>query len=153
MATRLRLLSLVDRAFVIRLLLLMLLGSLLIVADGYALIGLSGAVGRYLALAVVSSTGLVGLFFLANSILSTLAAVRGSIRAGVFPRRDFARLGSLFIAAGLILLPGLVTDMIGVFMYLPPIRVGLGLLLIRPLDTQLWQIYEHVKLEEAERAE
>ncbi len=128
----------------------MLLGSLLIVADGYALIRLSGAIGRYLALAVVSSTGLVGLFFLVNSILSTLAAARGSIRAGIFPRHDFARLASLFIAAGLIILPGLVTDIIGVFMYLPPIRVALGLLLIRPLDTQLWQIYEHVKLEEAE---
>lgn len=149
MATRLRLMSLVDRAFVVRLLLLTLLASLLIVADGYALVMLSDRLGVYLALAVVASTGLIGLFFLINSILTTLAETRARIREGAFPRRPFARLAALFIAAGLILVPGLVTDIIGLLIYLPPFRLGFGLLLVRPLDRQLWQIYEHVKLEEA----
>ena len=150
MATRLRLLSLVDRAFVVRLLLVMLLASLLVVADGYALIELSTHLGRYLSLAVVASTGFVGLFFLTNSILATLSAMRRHVRSGSFPKRDFARLAGLFISAGLIVLPGLVTDLIGIVIYIPPLRVAFGLLIIRPLDSQLWQIYEHVKLQEAE---
>lgn len=141
--------SLVDRAFVVRLLLLTLLASLLIIADGYALVMLSDRLGVYLALAVVASTGLIGLFFLINSILTTLSETRARIRAGGFPRRPFARLAALFISAGLILLPGLVTDLLGLLIYLPPFRLGVGLLLVRPLDRQLWQIYEHVKLEEA----
>ncbi|NBC29554.1 MAG: FxsA family protein [Spirochaetes bacterium] len=150
MATRLRLLSLVDRAFVVRLLLVMLLASLIVVADGYALIELSTHLGRYLSLAVVASTGFVGLFFLANSILATLSAVRRHVRTGSFPKRDFARLASLFISAGLIVLPGLVTDLIGIVIYTPPVRLAFGLLMVRSLDSQLWQIYEHVKLQEAE---
>jgi UPF0716 protein FxsA len=128
----------------------MLLASLLIVADGYALIELSAQVGRYLALALVASTGLIGLFFLINSILTTLAAARRHIRRGSFPKRDFARLAGLFVAAALIILPGLITDVIGVVVYVPPVRLALGLLIVRPLDSQLWQIYEHVKLQEAE---
>ena len=148
---RLQLLSFVDRASVIRLLLLILLASILLLADGYALIVISGPIGRYLALAVVASTGLIGLFFLVNSILATLAVARSWISGGYFPRRDFARLASLLVAAVLILIPGLLTDALGLLMYSPPFRLLFGLLLTRPLEAQLWQLYEHVKLEEAER--
>lgn len=149
---RVQLLPFVDRAFVIRLLLLMLLGSILMLADGYVLILLSEPLGRYLALALVASTGLIGLFFLVNSILSTLSTARGWIRAGHFPRRDFARLASLLVGSALLLIPGLLSDAIGLLLYLPPLRLLAGLAITRPLEPQLWQLYEHVKLEEVEGA-
>lgn len=140
------LLQLCDRSFVIRLLLLLLLLAIPVIGDGLLLLMLAERYGRYLALAMAASTGLISLFFLVNSISSTLRTMQLRIAAAQFPARQYHDLAALVTAAVLLLLPGLLTDLLGLLFYLPLFRSLLGALVCRPFRRRMAEVYEYQKM-------
>jgi UPF0716 protein FxsA len=140
------LLRLFESGFVTRVFLLVLFFSILGIADGYILLTLGEHYGKYLVLAVTAATGLLALFFLLNSVSSTITRIRRDVEADVYPRREYARLAGLFVAGVLLLLPGFFTDALGALIYLPPIRRGIGAVLTARHSGFLREAYEYLKL-------
>ncbi|TVQ38278.1 MAG: FxsA family protein [Spirochaetaceae bacterium] len=141
------LLQLFSRGYIVRLFMLLLLLSVPLIADGFLLLLLAERCGRYLALAICASTGFFGLFFLINSVSTTLHTLRIRVSQGEYPRRQYHDVAALLIAALLLIIPGFFTDLIGLLFYLPPLRSALGFAVCRPWRRQLSEVYEHLRME------
>ncbi len=136
-----------ERPFLLRLLALLLFIALLPLADMYIAIELSGRFGAYLVIAAAAATGLFG-FFLASVSSARLAGrIQRSIGAGTFPGRQFDLLAGTLLMAGLLILPGFLSDAFGLILFFPPFRRIAGRAFTRPLEGRLRQAFEYRKLE------
>jgi len=135
-----------DRSFITRLLLLALLYSLLPLAEIFLLIYLGDRIGNYFTLALAALTGLIGMLFALRGFRRNLEILKKKIRAGEYPGEEFVTLTGIFLAAVLLLTPGFITDVLGLLLFVPVIRSGLGRLLIRLTRTDLKELYEYLKL-------
>ena len=135
-----------DRSFITRVLLLALLYSLLPLAEIFLLIYLGDRMGNYFTLALAALTGLIGMLFALRGFRKNLDILKRKIRAGEYPGEEFATLTGIFVAAVLLLTPGFITDVLGLLLFVPVIRNGLGRLLIRLTRTDLKELYEYLKL-------
>ena len=135
-----------DRSFITRLLLLALLYSLLPLAEIFLLIYLGDRIGNYFTLALAALTGLIGMLFALRGFRRNLEILKKKVRAGEYPGEEFVTLTGIFLAAVLLLTPGFITDVLGLLLFVPVIRSGLGRLLIRLTRTDLKELYEYLKL-------
>lgn len=124
-----------------------LLASLLLLADGYVLIVVSRSVGLYLLLAIEASTGLAGVVIILNSYRHVLAQTRRTVGAGRYPVGEFRSLVCLLIGAVLIIIPGFVTDGLGIAVQVPPLRWLVGRVVERVARPRLEELYEYMKTE------
>ena len=89
------------------------------------------------ALGVLATLGLVLFGMVAGAMLlrwqgmATLMRVRADMEAGRRPGRPLAEGATLAVAALLIVVPGFLTDMIGLLMFLPPVRRALWVVIER----------------------
>lgn len=123
-----------------------LLASLLMLADGYAVIIVSRYLGAYLLLAILASTGLVGVIVVLTAYRSTLDRMWRVVTAGRYPRTEFRRMSSLLVAAALLVIPGFVSDAVGIVVLT---RIGgwmLGAILERRNRRRFEELYEHLRL-------
>lgn len=138
--------ALAEFESVVRTLFRGLLASLLLLADGYALIIISRQLGTYLLLAILASTGLVGVVAVLTNYRSTLDRMWRVVTAGRYPRSEFRRMSSLLVAAALLVIPGVVSDAVGVVLLT---RVGgwmLGAIIERRNRQRFEELYEHLRL-------
>jgi UPF0716 protein FxsA len=83
------------------------------------------------AIGVMATLGLTLLGMIAGALLlrvhgtATLVRVRAEIEAGRTPARPLGEGAALAAAALLIILPGFLTDLMGVLLFLPPVRAAL----------------------------
>lgn len=140
------LLKLFDRDFVVRLLLLVLLYSLVPIAETLLLEYVGSLLGNYLTLAVAASTGLLMLPVALKEFHSRLNALKTKARNGTYPLTEFMALGGVLIGAILILTPGFITDVIGFLFFFPPLRNWVGIAVTRALHLNLKELYEYLKL-------
>jgi UPF0716 protein FxsA len=137
-----------DRTFITKLLILALLYSLLPLAEIFLLIYLGDRIGNYFTLALAALTGLIGMLFALRGFRRNLEVLRQKIRDGEYPGQEFITLTGIFLAAILLLTPGFITDLLGLLLFVPVIRNGLGRLLIRLTRTDLKELYEYLKLDD-----
>jgi UPF0716 protein FxsA len=107
---------------------------------------LSDLVGAYLILAIAAMTGLVGVLIALGQVRSVLARIKEKIRAGEYPGREFIGLGGILVGSVFLLTPGFITDFFGFLLLIPPIREGLGRLVVKRLDKRLKEVYEYLRL-------
>ncbi|MEW9835383.1 FxsA family protein [Mesorhizobium marinum] len=87
---------------------------------GFVIVG--GEIGVLATLALVVAGGLVGALLLRAQGFGLLSRVRSEVDAGRDPGQELAN-GVMMLAAGLLLLlPGFVTDGLGLLLLLPPVR-------------------------------
>ncbi len=123
-----------------------LLASLLLLADGYALIIISRQLGVYLLLAILASTGFVGVVAILANYRSTLDRMWRVVTAGRYPRTEFRRMSSLLVAAALLLIPGFVSDAVGIVLLT---RLGgwiLGAIIEHRNRQRFAELYEYLRL-------
>jgi UPF0716 protein FxsA len=135
-----------DRDFMIRLLFLMLLYSIVPLGEIFLFLYLGELVGNYLVLAVAAILGLVGVLIGMRQTQNILARLKGKIRQGLYPGREFIDLAGILIGSVFLLTPGFITDMLGFLLFLPPIRNAIGRAVTKRLDRNLKEIYEYLKL-------
>jgi UPF0716 protein FxsA len=101
---------------------LALLFIILPMLDLYLLIQLGGSIGFWPTLVLVLATGFVGAGLARSEGVRVLVAAQKELAAGRLP--EGALLDGLAILAGALLLltPGFLTDVIGLFLLLPPTR-------------------------------
>lgn len=85
-------------------------------------IWVGGEIGVWPTLALVILSIVVGAALLKRQTLSTLRAAQAEARAGRLPERQIVHGAMIALAGILLILPGFVTDVVGLLLFLPPVR-------------------------------
>ena len=96
-----------------------------------AFIFVSNEVGGLLTFLGVFLTAIVGIAFLKNQGLSVLNRVRSDLAKGRPPVASIADSVSLVFGGGLMLIPGYVTDSVGLILFIPGFRTIAGIYLLK----------------------
>ncbi len=135
-----------DRAFVLKIFLLILLFSLFPIAEVLLFFHAGAEFGNYFVLACATGTGLLGLAVATRQAWKIIGRLRFKIRNGVYPEREFQYLAGIMAASFLLLIPGFITDTLGLILFLPMFRNPLGRGITRGMDRRLKQAYEYLKI-------
>ena len=142
------LLRFLEKDFIVKLLLLVLLYSLLPLAEIVLLLYMGGVFGKYLTLACAASTGLLGVLMAMHQFRSVLKDLKAKVKQGVFPEREFISIVGILAGGIFLLTPGFITDLFGFFLFVPPFRNMIGRFVTKRMDKQLKEVYEYLKLYE-----
>jgi UPF0716 protein FxsA len=105
-----------------------LLALPLIEIAGFVLVGRE--IGVLATMALVLASALLGSILLRWQGFGVIARIRRDIDAGRHPGRQLAHGVMILIAAILLIIPGFFTDIVGLLLFLPPVR-DLGWRLVR----------------------
>jgi UPF0716 protein FxsA len=137
-----------DTGYILKLFLTIMLVSLLPFADLWGVLYIDEYVPRYLLLAGIAGTALLGLIITFVLIRRLLAVMQGRIRDGYYPGTDFFHLVGLLISGILLLTPGVIGDALGLILLVPTFRAAVARLLFRRLEDRFKELYEYLKLYE-----
>ena len=137
-----------DTGFILKFLILVMFISLLPIAEVYIYIFLADRISTYLMIAALTSSSLIGLILSYLFIKSRLKIIKRDINEGYYPEKDFYRLAGIFLASILIITPGFIGDLAGLFIFLPGISRKIGFILTRPIEDKMKELYEYMKLYE-----
>ncbi|MDO4776768.1 MAG: FxsA family protein [Cardiobacteriaceae bacterium] len=125
---------------------ILLLPMLWFVAELVLLVLVAGKIGALATLGWLAFAVVLGVLLIRGQKISML----GSIARGMRPQPGDLREGSFRVLAGLLLIvPGFLSDALAVVFLLPPLRIGLGALLLKWLPVERFtvyrsrQVYEH----------
>jgi len=99
---------------------LLFLGYLLLEIAGFILVG--DAIGVLPTLGLILLSGFVGIVLMRVQGFGVLTSIRGEQAAGRVPGRQVLHGFMILLAGTLLLLPGFVTDVLGLLLFLPPVR-------------------------------
>ncbi len=125
---------------------LIMLFGLVFIGESVVLVFAAGRFGNYPVLAALTCTALAGLLLAAPCVFRLLKRIRTDITWGNYPERDIERLLGVVTAGVLMLIPGFVTDFIGLLIYLGGLRRGVGKLVALKSRNRLMEAYEYLKL-------
>jgi len=91
----------------------------------YLFIEIGGEIGFWPTFGLVILSAAIGLTLLRHQGFATLARLNESLENKVFPGAELFETLCLLCAGLLLLIPGFLTDIIGLLLFLPPLRVGL----------------------------
>lgn len=137
-----------DISFILRMLYIILLCSLIPIADMLVILELSEIMPKYIILASVTASGLLGLLIAFLAIRSVLRNMNIKIREGYYPREEFFELLGLLPASLLLLTPGFFGDLLGLVLLISAIRRNLGRVLAGDTEERFKELYEYLKLYE-----
>jgi UPF0716 protein FxsA len=135
-----------DRDFLFKLIFILLLYSLVPLSEIFLFIYLSQLIGQYLILALAAVVGLFGVLVAARQITIILKKLKEKIRKGEYPGQEFIELAGILIGSVFLLTPGFITDFFGFLLLIPPVRKGLGRLIVRRMEGRLKELYEYLRL-------
>ena len=135
-----------DRDFLFKLIFILLLYSLVPLSEIFFFIYLSQLIGQYMILALAAVVGLAGVLVAARQITIVLKKLKEKIRKGEYPGQEFIDLAGILIGSVFLLTPGFITDFFGFLLLIPPVRVGLGRLIVRRMEGRLKELYEYLRL-------
>ena len=121
---------------------LFLLFTLMPLLELWLLFQLSGMFGFWTTIFVVLLTGMLGAVLAKMQGWHTMFKIQNSFRAGQLPAKEMGD-GVLILIAGVLLItPGVITDIVGLSLLVPPVRITVRKLL------QIW-LMKRVKIETA----
>ncbi len=140
------LLKFFEGDFVVKVLLLMLLYSVLPLAEIFIFLKLGVTLGNYLTLALAACTGLFGVMIAVREFKVNLERIKRKVNDGEYPGREFANLIAVLIGATFLLTPGFITDFMGFLLFVPGVRGAIGNFVARRMQNKLKEIYEYLKM-------
>ena len=99
---------------------LFLLALPLLEIAGFVIVGRE--VGALATVGLVLASGIAGVLLLRNQGFGVMARVRAEMAGGGDPSRQLAHGAMIVVAAILLIIPGFITDIIGLLLFLPPVR-------------------------------
>ncbi len=140
------LLRLRDRDFLFRTIFVLLLFSLVPLAEIFLFVFLGNVIGNYLVLVIAVVVGLVGGFVALSQARRTEARLRERVAAGAWPGREIADFVGFAAAALLLITPGFITDCAGLLLLIPGLRRAVGHRLAARLKTGFKGLYDRLTL-------
>lgn len=100
------------------------------------LIQVSGSIGVWNAVGLLIVVSLVGVWLAKREGLGVINRIRQAQADGEVPSRELADGALIMLAAILLVIPGFVTDVVGILLLLPPIRIAFRTLLLRQMKAR-----------------
>ena len=138
--------KLFQKEFILKLLLLALLYSIIPLAEIFLILQLGGIFGNYLVIALTATTGLLGMLVAFSEIENLIKQIKRKLKDGEYPGKEFIGIAGVFAGALFLLTPGFITDVFGIFLFIPMLRNGVGKFITSKMERQLKEIYEYLKL-------
>ncbi len=135
-----------DRGFIMKVLLVIMLYSLVPFGEFFLLLAIREYIGAYITMAAVAATALVALLYVRGRLTRILGDIHAGIREGEYPEESFDHLAGLLISAVLLLTPGFVSDFVGLVLFVPIPRRLSGRLITSRMRGRLKELYEYIKL-------
>ena len=139
-----------DKDFLFRLIFILLLYSIVPMAEIYLFWWLGMATNIYIILATAAVLGLFGMLIALREIRVTLGRLRARIRRHEYPGQEFVDLAGILVGSILLLTPGFITDFVGFLLLIPFFRRFLGRAVTRRMDRSLHEVYEYLQLSDIE---
>ena len=136
----------VDRDFFFRLILILLLYSLVPLAEIFLFIYLGELIGNYLVLVIAAAAGMGGALIALGQAQGAWERLRARLHAGTYPGREFADLAGIIVSGILLITPGFITDLLGYLLMVPALRTRLRGILKDKLHKSFKDIYEYLRL-------
>jgi UPF0716 protein FxsA len=115
------------------LLLLLLLLVALPIAELAVLVQVAGSLGVFETIGLLILVSIVGVWLAKREGLGVISRMRDTQARGEAPSRELADGALILLAAGLLVLPGFISDVVGILLLLPPVRALVRTLLLRRL--------------------
>jgi UPF0716 protein FxsA len=112
---------------------LLLLLVILPIAELAVLVQVAGSIGVLNTIGLVIVVSLVGVWLAKQAGLGVIARMRRTQARGEVPSRELVDGLLVLLAAALLVLPGFISDVIGILLLLPPVRAGVRTLVLRRL--------------------
>ena len=137
-----------DTGFILKFLILIMLISILPIAEVYLYVLLSSKLSTYLMIAALTGSSLAGLIISYSLIKYRLKIIKTAIDDGEYPEKEFYILTGIFLAGILLITPGFIGDILGISILIPGISKKVGYILTRPMEDKIKELYEYIKLYE-----
>lgn len=118
---------------------LVLLFTLLPIAELYVLIKIGTVIGGLNTVALVLITGVVGAYLARVEGLRVLTRARENLRQGIPPAEEMIDGLLIFIAGVVLVTPGVITDCMGLLILFPPTRRHFKIWLRKQFDRMVAQ--------------
>jgi UPF0716 protein FxsA len=135
-----------GRDFFFKLILVLLLFSLVPLAEIFLFIYLGELMGNYLVLVIAAVAGIGGALMAVGQAQGARDRLRAQLRAGRYPGREFADLAGIIAGGILLITPGFITDLCGYLLMIPALRRGLRRLITNKLEKSFKEVYEYLRL-------
>ena len=146
MTTERPLLGLFDRAAIHRLFLTILAVSLLFIAEICLYARAFSLFPLDLVLALTAGTGFLAFFWLVFMVRRLVNRILKDITSGIFPEQLIVRLLGVITGGILLLLPGFITDALGLVILLSFLKRIVGRILMAVYGDRIKGAYEYLKL-------
>jgi UPF0716 protein FxsA len=113
------------------LLLLLILLVALPIAEVVVFVQVAGSINLLNALALLILVSMVGVWLAKREGLGVVTRMRRAQERGEVPSRELADGALILLASALLVLPGFISDVIGILLLLPPVRAGVRTLVLR----------------------
>jgi UPF0716 protein FxsA len=111
--------------------LLLLLLVALPIAELAVLVQVAGSIGVLDTIGLLILVSIVGVWLAKRAGLGVVARMRDAQARGEAPSRELADGALILLAAGLLVLPGFISDVFGILLLLPPVRAVVRTLVLR----------------------
>ncbi len=135
-----------DRNTILKWCFLVMLGGLFFIAESFLLVEVSSRYGTYPVFSILSGTALLGLLLVWPVAELKLKRIRGEISLGNFPEKEIHSFLGLLLSALFMLLPGFITDLLGIIIYFLGLRCLVGKIAALGSKQKLMEAYEYLKL-------
>jgi UPF0716 protein FxsA len=86
------------------------------------LVAVGSKIGVLATIGLVILTGMLGTFLLRVQGFSAFARLQNELRSGKAPERELANAAMIMLAGVFLIIPGFISDIIGLLLFLPPVR-------------------------------
>ena len=101
---------------------LFLLFAIIPVVEIAILIKIGGIIGAFYTVAIVIGTAIIGAYLVRLQGVSIMLRFQNNLQQGIFPAEEMIDGAMALVAGAVLLTPGLITDIIGFTLLLPPTR-------------------------------
>lgn len=113
--------------------LLLILLVALPIAELAVLVQVAGSIGVLDTIGLLIVVSVVGVWLAKRAGLGVVARLRDTTARGEPPSRELADGALILLAGGLLVLPGFISDVVGILLLLPPVRALVRTVLLRRL--------------------
>ena len=125
---------------------LLLLFTLVPALELAILLAIGQRIGLLPTLALIATTGLIGAWLARREGLRTWREFRGTVASGALPGDTLLQGAAILVGGTLLLTPGVVTDLLGILLLLPPTRAALLRAARRRIERNLLQRHGRIRM-------
>lgn len=126
----------------------LLMFGLIFLTDAFLLLLLSTYTGGFMAVSYNAIASLLGALLVGSSFRKYSTRALRKVHDGIYPEREFIHLSSLFISLVTVTILGLFSLIVGLLLYLPPIRNYIGEIIHRKFKKEFNEVYSYRQMTE-----